>query len=288
MCRNCGKCNHFAHVCCSSSSKGMHQIEAEAEDNDDNDNNNEQFFNIGSVVNCNSLKSKINAYLTVKDYASVKYKNFLNLDTGAEVNIVPKKFIDKMSLTLDATKITLSGIRNGTVKPCGKVILDCFDDNDECHSLLFYVSDKIDHAILGAKACFDLNFLKRVETCHKLELKMPLLLPDICNVCYKFQNEYQREPMIFHEIPSEQFYKVDVSDSINAEQSRQQFYYNKRRKTLKPLKKGKKCIVNKAIEELKLLLWIVMLNVVHIETKSKWFYSTKKTSFISCSFKCQF
>ena len=137
------------------------------------------------------------------------------------------------------------------------------------------MSDKIDHAILGAKACFDLNFLKRVEACHKLELKMPLLLPDICNVCYKFQNEHQREPMIFHEIPSERFYKVDVSDSINAEQSRQQFYYNKRRKTLKPLKKGKKCIVNKAIEELKLLLWIVMLNVVHIKTKSKWFYSTK-------------
>ena len=74
MCRNCGKRNHFAYVCCSSSSKGMHQIEAEAEDDDDNDNNNEQFFNIGSLVNCNSLKCKINAYLTEKDYASVKCK----------------------------------------------------------------------------------------------------------------------------------------------------------------------------------------------------------------------
>ena len=66
-----------------------------------------------------------------------------------------------MSLTLDAAKITLSGI--GNVKPCGKVTLDCFNDNDKCHSLLFYVSDKIDHAIFGAKASFDLNFFKRVE-----------------------------------------------------------------------------------------------------------------------------
>ena len=160
----------------------MYQIEAEAKDDDDDNNNNEQFFNIGSLVNCNSLKSKINAYLTVKDYASVKYKILFNLDTGAEINIIPKKLIDKMSLTLDATKITLSGIGNGIVKPCGKVIIDCFNDNNECHSLLFYMSDKINHAILGAKACFDLNFLKRVETCHKLELKTPLLLPDICNV----------------------------------------------------------------------------------------------------------
>ena len=134
----------------------------------------------------------------------------------------------------------MSGIGNGIVKPCGKVILGCFNDNDECHSLLFYVSDKINHAILGAKACFDLNFLKRVETCHRLELKTPLLLPDICNVCCKFQNEHQREPMISHEIPNERLYKVDVSDSMNAEQSRQPFYYNKRSKTLKPLKKGEK------------------------------------------------
>ena len=81
------------------------------------------------------IKSKINAYLTVKDYASVKYKILFNLDTGAKVNIVAKKFINKMSLTLDATKIALSGIGNVIVKPCGKVILDCFNDNEECHSV---------------------------------------------------------------------------------------------------------------------------------------------------------
>ena len=36
MCRNGGKRNHFADVCPSFSSKGMHQIEAEAEYDDDN------------------------------------------------------------------------------------------------------------------------------------------------------------------------------------------------------------------------------------------------------------
>ena len=77
--------------------------------------------------------------------------------------IAPPIFLGWYAYALDAAKITLSGIENGVVKPCGKVILGCFNDNDKCHSLLFYVSDKIDHAILGAKACFDLNFLKRVD-----------------------------------------------------------------------------------------------------------------------------
>ena len=44
MCRNCGKRNHFANVCHTSSSKSMNKIKAAAEDDDDNDNNNEQFF----------------------------------------------------------------------------------------------------------------------------------------------------------------------------------------------------------------------------------------------------
>ena len=29
-----------------------------------------------------------------------------------------------------------------------------------------------------------------------------------CNVCCKFQNKHQREPMISHEMPNERFYKV--------------------------------------------------------------------------------
>ena len=112
----------------------------------------------------------------------------------------------------------------------------------------FYVSDKIDHAILGAKACFDLNFLKRVETCHKLELKTPLLLPDICNVYanlftvyglyekeydLKIKSNVQEIVQGPHKVPYElqpklkkylQILKendiiVDVSGSVNAEQS---------------------------------------------------------------------
>ena len=49
-CVETGKPNHFANVCRSSSSKGMHQIEAKAKDDDDDDNNNEQFFNIGCFL----------------------------------------------------------------------------------------------------------------------------------------------------------------------------------------------------------------------------------------------
>ena len=58
----------------------------------------------------------------------------------------------------------------------------------------------------------------------------------------------------------------NVDDSINAEQSRQKFYYNKRSKTFKPLEKGRKCIVNKAIAEMKLLLWLLDVEIRLIKT----------------------
>ena len=35
-----------------------------------------------------------------------------------------------------------------------------------------------------------------------------------CNVCCKFQNEHQHEPMISREIPNERFYKVGVDIMI--------------------------------------------------------------------------
>ena len=35
-------------------------------------------------------------------------------------------------------------------------------------------------------------------------------LVSACNVCSKFQNEHQREPLISHEMPNARFYTVDV------------------------------------------------------------------------------
>ena len=39
-------------------------------------------------------------------------------------------------------------------------------------------------------------------------------LASACNVCRKFQNEHQREPLISHEIPNACLYKVGVGVDI--------------------------------------------------------------------------
>ena len=49
------------------------------------------------------------------------------------------------------------------------------------HDLTFYVCDAINHAILGERACFDLNLLKRVNLCSDTKFNLPLLFSDICD-----------------------------------------------------------------------------------------------------------
>ena len=93
------------------------------------------------------------------------------------------------------------------------------------------MSDKIDHAILGAKAYFDLNFLKRLETCRKLEYRNTPRA-DLLYSSAQILKSKRLHSKISFALKLLEPCIVDVSDSINAEQSRQQFYYNKRSKTL--------------------------------------------------------
>ena len=123
-----------------------------------------EFFRIGSLLSSQNSKSRVTEHLIVQDNNNVKYKIAFMLDTGAEVNVLPKKFSDKMCLSLNATNVTLTGFGHNVVHPCGHTILKCFDKAEVCHNLNFYVSDAINHAIIGESACFDLNLLKRVST----------------------------------------------------------------------------------------------------------------------------
>ena len=95
----------------------------------------------------------------------MKYRTAFTLDTGAEVNVLPKTFFGKMCLTLGGANVTLTGFGRNMVQPCGKVELKCFDKTGMCHNLTFYVCDAINHAILRESACFDFNLLKRANLC---------------------------------------------------------------------------------------------------------------------------
>ena len=48
------------------------------------------------VLDSSALKSRISEHLIVEDNDSVKYRIAFTLDRGAEVNVLPKTFYDKM------------------------------------------------------------------------------------------------------------------------------------------------------------------------------------------------
>ena len=96
------------------------------------------------------------------------------------MNVLPKNFCDKMCLKLDTAHVKLIGFGQYIVRPCGKVRLKCFDRNDVCHELTFYVSDAMNHAILGDNACFDLNLLKRVTVCNDIKSDAVLAFSTVC------------------------------------------------------------------------------------------------------------
>jgi len=183
ICKKCGKKNHFANVCRSSPSKRMNEIAAQ--NSSEVLANSDEFFRIGSLVSSDNSKSKVTEHLMVQDNDSVKYKIAFTLDTGAEVNVLPKKYFDNMCLSLNATNVTLTGFANNIVRPNGQTVVTCFDKANVRHDLLFYVSDAVNHAILGDSACFDLNLLKRINTCdadsNDVKLAYPLTLSNIRN-----------------------------------------------------------------------------------------------------------
>ena len=111
VCKKCGKRNHFANVCRSSQPKKMRQVETDFDYQGD-----KQFLKIDSLSS-STLKSRISEHLIVEDNDSVKYRIAFTLDTGAEVNVLPKTFFDKMRLKLSHANVTLTGFGRNMVQP---------------------------------------------------------------------------------------------------------------------------------------------------------------------------
>ena len=177
FCKKCGKKNHFANVCRFSSQKQIKELEADFTGNYSDPH---EFFRIDSLSSTSS-KPKLTEHMIVKDDDGVQFSIAFTLDAGAEVNVLPKRFLDQMSLSLHSTNITLTGFGRSIVRPCGQTVMKCIDKANECHELTFYVSDVIEHGILGASACVDLNLLKHVM-CSDAERDCALSLSTVHNI----------------------------------------------------------------------------------------------------------
>ena len=99
------------------------------------------------------------------------------LDTGADANVISINVYNSLCLGLPRPcKIKLCGFGNSTVNLLGVATISCFDKFDNCFTFDFFITDVIDLVILGAKACFTLKLLKRIDV---LSQSVPLTLPQI-------------------------------------------------------------------------------------------------------------
>ena len=134
-----------------------------------------------TISYCISNNHKLTEHMIVRDDDGVWFSIAFTLDTGAEVNVLPKRFFDQTSLSLHSTNITLTGFGRSIVRPCGQTVMKCIDKANECHELTFYVSDVIEHGILGTSARLHLNLIKRVM-CSDAERDSALSLSTVHNI----------------------------------------------------------------------------------------------------------
>ena len=87
------------------------------------------------------------------------------LDTGAKCNVLPIEKLDS-SIQLKPTTTRLVSYSGNLVEPEGTVVLPV-SYRDKQYSLQFYFVNKPVQAILGLKACEQLNVIQRVEEINK-------------------------------------------------------------------------------------------------------------------------
>ena len=103
------------------------------------------------------------------------------LDTGADANVMSIDIYESLFLSpLQNCQTKLCGFGNSVVYPLGVTTITCLDKLKNVFALQFYVTDVFDSVILGEKACFTLNLLKRVD----------IVTPDVSLTLPQIHNEY--------------------------------------------------------------------------------------------------
>lgn len=117
----------------------------------------------------NNIEMSKNAWYTDIKVANrtVKFK----LDTGAEVNIIPRSVSDRLllensNIKLQKSDITLVGYGNYKTKAIGKINLTCKTNNKQ-FNLDFVVTNVESQPLLGLDACTKLELIKKVNIVNR-------------------------------------------------------------------------------------------------------------------------
>ncbi|GFY26270.1 transposon Ty3-I Gag-Pol polyprotein [Trichonephila clavipes] len=88
------------------------------------------------------------------------------LDTGAEVNILPRYILSmfKVNPKLNKTNISLTTYGNFNLKPNGSLIINCSTDKLKNVPLPFYVVNVKSKPILGLRGCTELKLIEKIDS----------------------------------------------------------------------------------------------------------------------------
>ncbi|XP_063635188.1 uncharacterized protein K02A2.6-like [Cydia splendana] len=142
-CNSCNRMNHYARMC--RSSRRVYEIQEDSTD--------QVIAQVNNVNSDWSVNLEINkGYITFK------------LDSGAEVNVLPKRFLSKIQLSTDdltKTSTKLRGYSGEGITVLGKCYLKV-SCKGNTHFLKFIIADVDSCPVLGRSSCVELNLVKLI------------------------------------------------------------------------------------------------------------------------------
>ena len=154
VCSKCKKRNHFSAVC---RQKVVHRIEPPDTDDDNESDISGEFF-IDTVNSQTRSNDPACVDLSRNDKITVQ------IDTGAQMNILPKAEFNKLHArqALKRSKVTLHGYGGYKLSNLAVCELEC-SHKGVTHNLQFHVVDVRAPAILGLKSCVDMSLVKLIQ-----------------------------------------------------------------------------------------------------------------------------
>ena len=154
-CSNCNGLNHFAVVC--KSKKKIREIHFQSSESEDE-------FQINILEKAN--KNTWHELVRIED-SLLRFK----LDTGAEVNVLPYRYLKKLkNFKLRKNKNKLQAYGGTNIESLGQIQCVCLAKNS-ISMLTFEIIDTLSSPILGLDGCLKLNLIKRIESVEKNLIK---------------------------------------------------------------------------------------------------------------------
>lgn len=164
-CNRCKKIGHFEVGCrvkkysCNRNynKKSVHDI--------NNENDQDDLFI--DTLSLNNVSSGSQNCWFVKMCVNCQWFKF-KIDTGAECNVLPIKYIvklDKQNLITECDQRIIA-YGNNRINVVGSIILKCTKEDGKTYPIKFVVVDVNNHPILGLNACVKLKLITRLDECN--------------------------------------------------------------------------------------------------------------------------